>query len=517
MARTIFVNPAVQNYYVEVAPPSLEDPVTDWERLAGELASRFGLEGLQIDYQALRGLQQVMRAGQWCVTATVWMGREVMGVRPGLGPHGTYGLAVDIGTTTIAGYLCDLETGDVLASSSSMNPQLAYGEDVMSRISYAAANNDGLARLHGAITQALNELARDVTAQAGLVPQDIAEAVLVGNTVMHHLALNLDPACLGRAPFLPALHHSLNVKARELGLAFHPGANMHVLPIEAGFVGADNVGVLLAEEPYNRDEQWLIIDIGTNGEIVLGNRDRLLCASCACGPALEGGHIRSGMRAAPGAIERVRIDPQTWETSYQVIGRSGWSTELPAEEIQAQGICGSGVIEAVAEMLAAGIIGRNGRMNAKASHPRLRRREAGLEYVLAWGPETTSGKEISLTQHDVRAVALAKAAIYSGCKLLLKRLGLERPDRIILAGAFGSLIDHQRAIAMGLFPRIEPEKVYCAGNAAGDGARIALINVDKRAEADRIARQVEHIELMLDRDFEEEYAYALYFPHMRDR
>ncbi len=386
----------------------------------------------------------------------------------------------------------------------------------MSRITYAAGNEDGLARLNGAIIQALNELAGAATAQAGLAPHDVAEAVLVGNTVMHHLALNLAPACLGRAPFLAALHHSIDVKARELGLAIHPGAHVQVLPIEAGFVGAGNVGVLLAEEPYNQDEQWLIIDIGTNGEIVLGNRQRLLCASCPGGPALEGGHIQFGMRAAPGAIERVRIDPQSWETSYQVIGRAGWSIKLPAEQMRAQGICGSGVIEAVAEMLAAGIIGRNGRLNAKASHPRLRRGEPRLEFVLAWGLETTSGKEISLTQADIQAVALAKAAIYNGCKLLLKRMGLERPDRIILAGSFGSLIDHQRAKAIGLFPRIDPEKVYSAGNAAGDGARIALINVEKRAEADRIARLVEHIELTLDSEFEEEYAYALRFPHARD-
>jgi uncharacterized 2Fe-2S/4Fe-4S cluster protein (DUF4445 family) len=514
-SRSIPLKPAVRKYFVELAPPSLEDPLGDWERLTAELSARFHLEGLEIDYPALRGLQKTLRDGEWRATVSIWMGKEIISVEPGLFEQ-SIGLAVDIGTTTIAAYLCDLENGRVLAASSLMNPQLAFGEDVISRISFIQSNPDGLERLNQAVIEAVNRLAEQAAAQVGLQPVDILEAVMVGNTAMHHILLNLDTAYLGIAPFSPARHQSINIKARSLGLNFHPGANVYILPVEAGFVGADNVGVLIAEEPYNQDENWLIIDVGTNGEIVLGNREKLYCASCACGPALEGGQIRFGMRAAPGAIERVRINPETLEPRYQVIGRSEWNDELEPQQVQARGICGSGIIDAVAEMFAAGLIQKNSRLKAPGSHPRLRQGEHGTEYVLAWAEETTSGRDITLSQHDLQAITLAKAAIYSGCKVLLSRADLERPDKIILAGGFGSLIDKERAMAIGLFPACPPEDVYSVGNAAGDGARFALLNIDKRREADIIARQVEHVELTLEGSFEDEYICAMYYPHKRD-
>jgi uncharacterized 2Fe-2S/4Fe-4S cluster protein (DUF4445 family) len=331
---------------------------------------------------------------------------------------------------------------------------------------------------------------------------------------MHHIFLSICPEYLGKAPFLPALHASVDVKARDLRLEVCPGAYVHVLPIEAGFVGADNVGVLIAEEPYKRDDLMLIIDIGTNGELVLGNKQKLLCSSCATGPAFEGAHIKFGMRAAPGAIERVQIDPETKEPRYKVIGKDLWSDE--SGEMEARGICGSGIVDVVAQMYVAGIILRTGRLNRELGHPRMREGEDGWEYVLAWAEETSIGQDITIGQRDIRAVQLAKGAMYAGAKLMMRRLGVDKLDRVILAGAFGTYIDSKQAMIMGLFPDCDLDKVYAVGNAAGDGARIALLNVDKRREANDYAREVEYVELTVEKDFAEEFAQAMYFPHMED-
>ena len=511
--RAIPLRPAIRKCYAELTPATLEDPQADWERLQAELDRGFGLEGLSIDVRALLKLQDRIREGGWRVTATVWMDREVIRVEPGY-REASYGLAVDVGTTTVAGYLCDLSTGRVVATSALMNPQVAYGEDVMSRIAYAMNHDDGLARLNEAIIEGLNLIARQATEQVGLTPDDIVEVCLVGNTCMHHLVLGLDPYHLGVTPFAPALSRSLDVKARELGLRVAPGANVHLLPIEAGFVGADNVGVLIAEEPYNQEEMTLIMDIGTNGELVLGNRQRLLSASCATGPAFEGAHIKHGMRAAPGAIERVEINSQTLEVRFKVIGLSRWSHAL--EEPRAKGICGSGIMDAVAEMFEAGVIEASGRFNADLETPRLRVTEQGPEFVIAWASQTAIGRVITVSLADVRAVQLGKAALYAGARLLMRRLGVEQLDRVILAGAFGSYINKESALALGLFPDCNLERVYAVGNAAGDGARIALLNVDKRREAEEIARRVEYVELTVEPGFQEAFMEAMYFPHMRD-
>jgi uncharacterized 2Fe-2S/4Fe-4S cluster protein (DUF4445 family) len=509
----IEVKPAVRNYYVELTPATLEDPLGDWERLQDELEVRFQLSDLIIDYQVLQGMQAVIREGNWRVSVAVWMDQEVIKLEPGF-QEKSYGLAVDIGTTTVAGYLCELHTGELLATASMMNPQVTFGEDVMSRITYAVANEDGLAKMNAAIIESLNSIARDITGQANLTREDICDVTIVGNTAMHHIFLNICPEYLGRAPFPPALHTSVDVKARELGLKVSSGAYVHVLPLEAGFVGADNVGVLIAEEPYNQDEMVLIIDIGTNGELVLGNREKLISSSCATGPAFEGAHIQYGMRAAPGAIEKVKIDPETREAFFKVIGKEEWNMEL--EEANAKGVCGSGIIDAVAHMFRTGILQRNGRFNTDLDTPRLKLNEDGPEFVIAWAHETSIGKDITISLGDVRAVQLAKGAMYTGAKLMMRRLETDRLDKVILAGAFGSYIDRESAMIMGLFPDCEMEDIYAVGNAAGDGARIALLNRDKRVEADQIARQVEYVELTVEEDFEREFAYAMYFPHMKD-
>jgi uncharacterized 2Fe-2S/4Fe-4S cluster protein (DUF4445 family) len=365
-----------------------------------------------------------------------------------------------------------------------------------------------------ALLDGLNNLVMNISQKVGLKPEDILEVTIVGNTAMHHILLQIDPEPLGVVPFPPAAYRSLDIKARDLGLHVHPSANVHFLPIEAGFVGADNVGVLIAEEPYHQDEMVLIIDIGTNGELVLGNRHRLLCASCATGPALEGAHIRFGMRAAPGAIERVRIAPQTLEVSYQVIGRE--FRHSPPKAIPPKGICGSGIIDAVAELFRAEVIDRSGRFRKDITSPRVRHEEGMPQFVIAWKEETSIGKDITISQEDVRNVQLAKAALYAGAKLMMRKLGIEKVDKVLLAGAFGSYIDPQEAMILGMFPDCDLAKVYAVGNAAGDGARIALLNREKRREAEEIARQVEYLELTVESDFQQHFVEAMYFPHMKD-
>jgi len=508
--------PGVKNYYIQLPPPSLQEPLGDFERLHRALKNNFGLEGLSIDYQTLQSLPQKLRAGDWKVTASVWMDREVLDIRPGK-VEDIFGVAVDIGTTTVAVYLCSLKNGQVLATDAMMNPQVIYGEDVMSRITYAMRNpGDGLKRMREAVIEGLNGLIHSIAKSAMISPEDIIEMAVVGNTAMHHIFLGIDPQYLGLTPFPPAVHRSLDFKARDLGLQVHPAANVHVLPVEAGFVGADNVGVLIAEEPHHREEMTLIIDVGTNGELVLGNRERLLSSSCATGPAFEGGHLKFGMRAAPGAIERVRIDPETFQVKYKVIGLEKWSDECTPGEIQALGICGSGVVEILAEMFKVGLLEKSGRINGNIDCPRLRKAEKGYEFIIAAAEETSLGQDITISTSDIRAVQLAKGALYAGAKVMMDVLGIQRLDRVILAGAFGSLIDRERAMVLGMFPDCDLENVVSVGNAAGDGARIALLNQKKRAEADRIAREVEYVELTTYPKFTQEFVAAMHIPHMKD-
>ena len=512
--RPISFNPAVRLFPVTLPVPDLKDPRGDFDRLVAALIERYHLPCPTIDTPALQQLPAVLRQGNWQVTAALWMEKEILAVFPQEVDE-VYGLAVDVGSTTLAAYLCSLSTGSLVATDSLMNPQIAYGEDVMSRIAYVMNHPaDGLEMLKDALIESLNRLIGSVAAKGGIAPDAILELTFVGNTAMHHILLGIDPRPLGVSPFIPAILRSLDIKARDLALAVHPAANCHVLPIEAGFVGADNVAVLIAEEPYRREEMVLIIDVGTNGEMVLGNRTRLLSASCATGPALEGAHIRFGMRAAPGAIERIRIDPKNREVSFKIIGASGWRPEVTLTG--AQGICGSGIIDGVAELYRAGIIDRNGRFCKEADTPRLRLNDGKPEFVIAWREETSLEEEITIGQQDIRNVQLAKAALYAGAKLMMKRLGIARLDRVILAGAFGSVIDPLAAMTLGMFPDCDLACVLAVGNAAGDGARIALLDREKRREAETVARQVEYLELTLEKDFQQEFLAALAIPHERD-
>lgn len=521
--RVIDIKPAVRQVYVEVDEAQLGEHRGDWGRLQDALAEQWDIEARRIDLPALRELQKALRAQKWAVTVILWFD-EVIDVKPGY-QEGIYGLAMDIGSTTVAGYLCDLRTGEVVATESIMNPQVTYGEDLMSRVSYAMSHGDGLDKMHKAIIDALNRLAASAARAAGIQARDIHELVVVGNTTMVHIFLGIDPIELGGAPFALANRDPMDVKARELGLRLHRGANVHVLPAEAGHVGADNVGVLLAEEPYKQEEIVLTVDVGTNAEIVLGNRDWMYSASSPTGPAFEGAQISFGMRAAPGAIERVRIDPKTFEARFRVIGDERWSDEwqiganAPPEaqpKHLAAGICGSGIIEVVAQMFLAGIIRADGRFEPSLEGPRIRWDGRTGSYILATAEQSATGKPIVVTQDDVRNVQLAKAALYAGARLLMMRAEVDKVERVVLAGAFGSYIDPLHAMVLGLIPDCALERVHAVGNAAGDGARIALLNRDKRREAQEIAHWVRYIETAVDADFQEAFVAAIHLPHTED-
>ncbi len=514
---TIEVAPAVRLVYVEVEPPAMGGPA-DWQRVQAALAEQWGLHDIALDVILLPELQKKLRAGKWALTLTLWQEREVIRIEPGY-VESLYGLAVDVGTTTVAGYLCDLRTGRVLATEAMMNPQIRYGEDVISRITYGQTEPQGVNRMHRAIIRALNELATNAAAKAGIEAAEITDMVLVGNTVMHHLLLGIDPVEIGRVPFALATYDALDLKARDIGLkAVHPAARVHILPCVAGYVGADNVGVLLAEQPHLDDQITLVIDVGTNAEILLGNRERMLSASSPTGPAFEGATIKHGQRAAPGAIERVRIDMVNGRVRYKVIGDERWSDELPeGETLRPTGICGSGIIEVVGELFRTGLIDHTGRFVADAHrrHP-LAHNEGAGELLLAPAHETATGEPIVVTQYDVRQIQLAKGALYAGTRLLMDRLGVNHIDRIKLAGAFGTYIDPRYAMLIGMIPDCDLERVQAVGNSAGDGARIALLNAEQRLLAQQAARAVEYVETAAEPKFQEYFVAAMWLPHAHD-
>jgi uncharacterized 2Fe-2S/4Fe-4S cluster protein (DUF4445 family) len=473
------------------------------------------LSGLRLDYFVLRNLQPLLRKENWAVTVTIWQEQEVIRVQPGY-QEGAYGMAIDIGSTTVAGHLLDLRTGQILATESMMNPQTTYGEDLMSRVSYGMMNPDGVAKMHTAIIEALSRMIKKATRAAKLKPEDVAELVLVGNTVMLDLLLGADPVELGGAPFALVTHEALDLKARDLKIEAGPGTMVHILPSEAGHVGADNMGVVIAESPHTQEDIVLVVDIGTNAEILLGNKTHLLSASSPTGPALEGGEITHGMRAAPGAIEKVRIDRETLTPRFRVIGEERWSDELPPEDIQAAGICGSGMIDAIAELFAACVIDAGGKFVADTPSPNFRPTQQVGEYVLATADQTSTGKEITISQQDVRNIQFAKSALYTGAKLLMEHRGVDKVDRVLLAGGFGAHIDKQRAMMMGLFPDCDLDNVYAVGNSAGDGAVLCLLSRERRQRAREIARWIDYIETAVEPNFQAFFVDALGLPHAKD-
>ena len=513
--RSPVINPAVKGYVLEI-PEEEGAHIASFERVAGLLRGQYGLEGLSADIAVLKNLATVTdeAKGQGKITVFVWMDREIVSIVPGQ-EDTCLGLALDVGTTTVALYLCDLRDGTIVATGSTTNPQVLFGTDIMSRISYSSHHpGQGARRMQTELFRAVNGLIEQMTISNGLSASRIMDMTVVGNTVMHHIFLGIPPDHLGLWPFSPSIQGSVDVRVRDLGIAINPSSYAHVLPIEAGFVGADNVAVLLSEEPYCRENISLIVDLGTNGELVLGNREQLFSCSCATGPALEGAHIASGMRATAGAIEKVRIDPDAFEADYAVVGTEGWASEHGAGELKPVGICGSGIIDSIAQLFKAGLIGQDGAFKENGRTKRLRKGQSGaLEFVVAWKHESPMGRDIVLTQRDVRQIQLAKGALHGGCRVLMRRLNIDSLPRLAIAGAFGMHIDKENSLALGLFPWIDPEKIDMIGNAAGHGAYLALMDRDKRTEANRVARTVTHIELALEEDFQKEFLRALSIPY----
>lgn len=513
-ARDIELDPAIRLHYVEVEEPDMHNPTGDLERLLIALREQWNLKELEdCDLHVLHGLQTALRKGKWKVTVAVHRDLRVTAIWPGFHDK-AYGVAFDIGSTTIAAHLCEFSSGEVIASSGIMNPQIRFGEDLMSRVSYVMMNPGGEVEMTQAVRESINHLVEELTTSVDLTPADILNATFVGNPVMHHLLLGIDPVELGGAPFALATNSGITLWANELDLRMHPNARVYILPCIAGHVGADTAAVVLSESPHLSDEIMLVVDVGTNAEIVLGNKDRLLAASSPTGPAFEGAQITSGQRAAPGAIERVRIDPETLEPRFKVIGCDLWSDDPAFVDETAStgvtGICGSGIIEILAEMFLAGVITTDGVIDGSMSDKSDRVQPDGRTFsYLMYSGEV----EVRITQNDIRAIQLAKAALYAGARLLMDKLEIDAVDRIVLAGAFGSHIDTKYAMILGMIPDCPLDKVSSAGNAAGTGARIALLNQQARDEIERVVRDVEKIETAVEPKFQDHFVEAMAFPH----
>ncbi|MEM9148582.1 MAG: ASKHA domain-containing protein [Pseudomonadota bacterium] len=518
-ARDIVLDPATRVFYVEVPEPDMHNPQGDLERLRAALAEQWEIAPLMADFRLLARLQTALRNGKWSVTVAChrdsaevpW---RVVEVWPGYHDQPIYGLAVDIGSTTIAAHLCDLRTGEVAVSSGIMNPQIRFGEDLMSRVSYAQLNKGGAAEMTAAVREALNMLVGQAAEEAGIARAQIFEGIFVGNPVMHHLFLGIDPVELGWAPFALATSDAVTVDAAELGLALHPSARAHVLPCIAGHVGADAAAVALAEAPHTRDEMTLVIDVGTNAEILLGTREKVVACSSPTGPAFEGAQVTHGQRAAPGAIERVRIDPETKQSRIRVIGCEAWSDEPGFAEAVGPGgvtgICGSGIIEALAEMRIAGVMDKRGIIgSATALGDRVEAVGRTWAYVL-WDD---GERRITVTQNDVQQILFAKAALYAGARLLMDTLKVERVERVVLAGAFGAHISPLHAMVLGMIPDCPLDHVTSAGNSAGTGARIALLNLAERENLSTVVREIEKVETAVEPRFQEHFVDAMRVPH----
>jgi uncharacterized 2Fe-2S/4Fe-4S cluster protein (DUF4445 family) len=519
--RVIERNAAIQLCYVEVDEPDMHKPLGDLDRLKAMLEKDWGWKDLLIAPHLIPQVQKILRKGNWGVTAAIH--RDMDSSRPfitALYPdlkNEAYGIACDIGSTTIAMHLVSLLSGRIIGSAGTSNPQIRFGEDLMSRVSYVMMNPDGREAMTIAVRDAVNGLIGKVCDENGVDRNDILDMVFVANPIMHHLFLGIDPTELGQAPFALAVSGALQYWAHEIDISVNKGARVYMLPCIAGHVGADAAGATLSEGPYRQDKMMLLVDVGTNAEIVLGNKDRVVAASSPTGPAFEGAEISSGQRAAPGAIERVRIDPVTLEPKYRVIGIDKWSDEEGFEEaasnVGVTGICGSAIIEVVAEMYLSGIISEDGVVDGAMAEKSSRIIPNGrtFSYLLRDGEQ-----RITVTQNDVRAIQLAKAALYAGIKLLMEKQGVDKVDMIRFAGAFGSFIDPKYAMVLGLIPDCDLIEVKAVGNAAGTGALMALLNRGHRREIEGMVKKIEKIETALEPHFQQLFIDAMAMPNKVD-
>ena len=522
-ARDIIMNPSTKLYYVEVQEPDMHDPTGDLERLRIALNEQWQLENVHADLHILQKMQPILRKGEWKVTCAVHLGDDenaprIMHIWPGYYEGTVYGLAVDLGSTTIAAHLCDLQTGEVVASSGVMNPQIRFGEDLMSRVSYSMMNAGGATEMTAAVREGMNALFTQVSTEAEIDKALIVDAVFVCNPVMHHLFLGIDPFELGQAPFALTTSDSLRLRADDLDLNIHPSARIYILPCIAGHVGADAAAVALSEAPDKSEDLVLVVDVGTNAEILLGNKEKVLACSSPTGPAFEGAQISSGQRAAPGAIERVEIDPVTKIPRFRVIGSDIWSDQDGFDEAIAgsgvTGICGSGIIEMVAEMRLAGIVDGPGLIGSPEQTGAANCFLDGRTYsFLVYDATENGGPKITVTNRDIREIQMAKAALYSGARLLMDKFNVDKVDRVVLAGAFGAHISPKHAMVLGMIPDAPLDKVTSAGNAAGTGARIALLNREARIEIEATVRAIHKIETALEPRFQEHFVNASAIPN----
>ncbi len=501
----------LKKVFLDLGKPSLDDQRPDWERIKDGLSSKKieNIPNLKVAVEILKKIPDVIRKSDFKITVTL-QNNEIIDIEKGDTTKNSYGIAFDIGTTTVAGYLVNLKTGEELSAVAKTNPQVIHGDDVISRIGFTQKQKENLEILQREIINTLNEIIKETTQRAKINRSNIYETVIVGNTCMHHLFLGLNPSNIAPSPYIPVIKESLSLKARDIPeLALKPSVNVYMLPNISAFVGADIVAGILSTSMWREDKIILFVDLGTNGEMVLGSKERLWTCSTAAGPAFEGARISTGMRAAEGAIYKVKIDNKF--ITYKAI-----------KDGKVRGICGSGLINLIAEMLKWGLINKSGKLiNREECNPelseeirnRIIKGQKGNKFLLVKGKETENGKPIYITQRDIREVQLAKAAIYAGIKILLKEVNISPEDiqKILLAGAFGNFIDKESAIRMGLIPQLPLKKVESVGNAAGRGAEIVLLSEKTRKICEKISKDIKYIELSSRTDFQEEFIDAIFF------
>ena len=518
--RDFSLNTSVKAFYVQVSEPQLDSLESDFERLKISLKDDWNIQGVTCSVRVLKDLQEKLRRGNWGITVLLYYKEntvpEIVDIHSGYSEIPAFGVAIDLGSTSIAATLCDLNSGKIVGSMGIMNPQIRYGEDVMSRVSYCMMEEKGLATLNNSVIQGINELTRKIAEKHGIKLDSVFEIVFVANPIMHHLLLGIDPKELGQAPFPLALSDSLTIKSKDIGIILNPESYVYTVPCIGGHVGADAASVLIAEQPQKlKDTTTLLIDIGTNAEILLAKGEEIFACSCPTGPALEGAQISAGQRAAPGAIERVRIDPITKEPRFKVIGCEQWSNEEGFSEnvsgVGVTGICGSGIIEAVAEMRLAGLLDANGLIGsaAQTGSNRCTSSERTNSYLLY----SDNKVSLSITNMDIRAIQLAKAALHASFKILLEKSRVNRIDSILLAGAFGSQISPEHALIIGLVPDAQVSQIVASGNSAGAGAIIALLDVSSRREISSLVRKVHKIETAVEPSFQKHFVEGSSFPN----
>jgi len=506
--KETILNPAIKKFFLDIKKPTLDEPIPDFERVIAEIIAKDNTikeDQIEIDFNLINKLPNILRENNHKITLTLWNDNEIIECEPSDTTENNYGIAFDIGTTTIVGYLINLDNGKVYSLASKLNSQTAYGEDVITRLSFIKNDENGLQKLNLAVLNDLNNIISKVCEKSKIKSSQIYEATIVGNSVMHHIFLNLDPINIGLSPYIPVIQKGMNIKARTLNLKISKNGYVYTVPIIAGFVGADTVGVILSSNINSQKDLTLAIDIGTNGEIILGNRKFLATGSCAAGSALEGAHISDGMRAAAGAIDTIKIDPQNFDVSYSTI-----KNKKPI------GICGSGLVDAIAEMLRSKILTRSGNFNKEfIDQERILKRNNNIEFIIAKREETSIGKEIKISQNDIRQIQMAKAAFYSGTRLILKHLDTKLEiKRVFLAGAFGNYINKYNAKFIGMIPDISDENIFQIGNAAGTGAQLVLLNKDLREKVKKLIKKIQYIEIATKKEFQKEYTDAMYFPHL---